>query len=1020
MIKVMLAYFNIYENLFNIESHILRFINVLFIYLNFINMIKKLVFTNLLFFFCLQMNFAQTRTITGKVTTIDHSPLPGVSVVVKNSTIGVATDKNGQYRLTIPTDSKTLLFSFIGMISEEVSIGNRTVVDAILRDEAFDVSEVVVVGYGTAKKVGTVVGSITQVSAEKLKNKPTANVFDALQGRVAGLQVYTNDGEPSSFSTIRLHGAGSLSGGTTPLYVMDGAPLDNNAMINFNSADFESVTVLKDASATSIYGSRAANGVIFITSKKGKKGEKGKISVNIQKGFSELANRDFFDGFMNTKQLTDFYIDTEYMSEEAVGKLLAKYPNDTDWENYYYKDNAKMFTGNIAFSGGSDKTSYYISGSYLDQDGLTSGSYFERYTLKANINTTINNWLKIGINTGGAYNESQKNPYGTNSTNRGLAMLAQPFYTPYDENGDKYPDLIPGWGRYNPDYLINKQPYSEEKIQLNLISYAEITPFKGFTFKTQGSIDAYDKTINNRRSPSFIGSLNDGKTKREFFRGVTKTITNTAEYKFNYRNDHFFTVLAGQEWIENVYDKFGGESTGQSDDRLVELDHGPNNKNVWSEKSEYAYLSYFGRIDYNFKQKYFIDFSLREDQSSRFGVDNRSAVFYATGAMWNAKKENFLCDNNLISSLNFKISYGTSGNSDIGNYEHYATVGAGTYNKQTGWTINNPGNKLLGWEAQNKLTIGAKFGLLEDQFRFNIEYYNRKTKDNLLDVPYPYTSGFEDILTNVGEIENKGIDVAIDFDVVNNKDYFITPYININYNKDKVTKLFQGRDYWVIPNTGICWVVGESISYFQPVFAGIDTEDGAPMWYVPGDDITHKNTDETTKDFNPSVLEQNTNTKLYAPLTGGFGFNAGYKGITIQADFSFAHDKFLLNNDRYFFENPNVFVGWNQRKEVSDYWKQKGDVTEFPSLNYQFTQFDNRLIEDASFIRLKNLTIGYSIPRKFLDSTKFFANAKIFFTARNLMTWTKYSGPDPEVDSNLTLGVNPNTRNFTGGIELTF
>ena len=972
-------------------------------------------------FIGLQVLFAQTREITGKVTSDeDGSSIPGVAVVVKGLTVGTITDMNGEFRFKIPQSAKALVVSFVGMSTAEVAITTSSNYSVVLKTSQVAVDEVIVVGYGTAKKVGTIVGSVTQVTAEKLKEKPVANVFDGLQGRVAGLQVYTSSGEPSQLSSVRLHGTGSLGAGSEPLYVLDGVPMNSGAMLSLNSNDFESITILKDASATSIYGSRAANGVIYVTTKRGLSGAKSKVVVNGQYGYSTLANLDYFNGFMNTKQLTDFWVAVGYRTQAQVDQTLIDYPNDYKWYKDYYKDKAPTYQGDVSISGGNEKTTYYVSGSYFFQDGLTVRSEFEKYTLRSNVTSKVNDWLSFGINLSAGYDIRASNPYGSNSTNGGLSMLTPPFYSPYDKDGVKYPDMMPGVARYNPEYLIEKQPINANTVQINGTGYIQITPIKGLTIKSQAGLDAYDYRYSSKRLPSYKGSLNNGAASETFQRNIVRTITNTIEYKFKVQERHQFTVLGGHEGIANEFTSFYGTSTGQTDDRLVLLQNGPTGKDVTSSKSEYAYLSYFGRVDYGLDEKYFIDFSARNDASSRFGKNNRSANFFASGAMWNAKKESFLKDVEFLSSLNVKASIGTAGNSSIGNYANLALVGTNQYNAVSGWNIATPGNPNLGWENQRKTTFGLKFSVFKDKYRFNIEYYDRVTKNMLISVPYPYTSGFGSVLSNVGALKNSGIDIAFDFDIIKKKDYYITPYINYSFNKEEVTELFQGLNYWIIPNTGVCWAVGKPVSFFYPIFAGIDPADGAPMWYKQGTDKTVTTKTETTKVFNSAALEQNVGIKRYAPVIGGFGLNAVWKGITLQADFAYALGKYLINNDRYFMENPTAFSGYNQTTRILDYWKQAGDQTLFPKYGTQFTQFDSRLIENASFMRLKNLSIGYYVPEKILKKTQLFTRAKFFLTGRNLITVTNYLGPDPEVDSNLTLGVNPNTKQYTVGVELTF
>lgn len=963
----------------------------------------------------------QTVQITGVVTSSeDGLSLPGVTVKVQGTTIGTVTDYNGAYSIQAPVGSTALEFSFIGMESQVVAIGGRTKIDVVLKPDLVVMDEVVVVGYGTAKKVGTVVGSLTQVSSEQIKEKPVANVFDGLQGKVAGLQVFTSSGEPSEIASIRLHGTGSLSGGSTPLYVLDGIPIDAGTMLSLNANDFESVTILKDASATSIYGTRAANGVVYITTKKGKVDTKGVVKINAQYGSTSLADTDFFENFLNTAELTGFWVATGYRTQAQIDNLLATYPNDTKWYKYYYKDSAPTFQGDVSISGGGGKTTYYVSGSYFTSEGLADRSLFERYTLRSNINTKVNDWLSFGANLTGSTDKRATNGYGTNNTNRGLAMLAQPFYTPYDENGKKYPDYIPGWGRYNPEYLARMFPLDIGNVQFDGAGYIQLNPVEGLTIKTQAGIDAYDYRRTQKRMPSYIASLNNGYLQEDFSRGITKTITNTAEYKFTVSSIHNFTVLLGHEYIDYDYQSFYGYSSGQTDDRLMLLNNGPNARDVSSSKSEYAFLSYFGRIDYSFRDKYFLDFSARRDASSRFGKDNRVADFYAGGIMWNAKKEPFLQDVAFLSSLSIKASVGTSGNAGSSNYAHLALIGTNQYDSETGWVLSTPGNAALGWESQVKSTLGFRFSFFRDQYRFNVELYDRRTSNMLVSVPFPYTTGFNNVLSNVGTLQNRGIDFAFDFDIVKSGDFYITPYVNFNYNSEKVLELFQDREYWNIPNTGVTWVVGQPVSFFYPYFAGIDPADGSPMWYVPSGDPTETTTGETTKVFNSAALQQNLGKPRYAPFNGGFGINIGYKGFALQSDFAFSKGKYLINNDRYFYENPTAFAGFNQSKRILDYWQEPGDESLFPRYGVQFTQFDSRLVEDASFLRMKNLSLSYTVPSNWLSRTNFFTGARVFVMGRNLLTFTKYLGPDPEVDSNLSLGANPNTKQFTFGAEITF
>tara|TARA_R110000868_G_scaffold151558_1_gene376072 strand:- start:1854 stop:4817 length:2964 start_codon:yes stop_codon:yes gene_type:complete len=976
----------------------------------------------------MSFSFAQEKTITGTVTDQAGLPLPGVSILVVGTTKGTQTDFDGNYAI-IASVGQQLRFSYIGQKTTEKLIGSSSTINVQMEEDSQSLEEVVVVGYGSGKQIGSIVGSVVQVSAEKLKETPSANVLDAMQGKVAGLQIFSSSGEPSSTQSIRLHGVGSLSGSSTPLFVLDGIPLaDSGTLISLNSKDFESVTVLKDASATSIYGSRAANGVIYITTKKGKRGE-SVINFSSQYGVTKLANTDFFEGVMNRQEFLSFYQEAGFYDQATIDFINETYPGtDTQWYKTYYKDYAPSLQTDISISGGSEngKNTYFISGGIFKQEGLAYRSDFNRYTLRSNVTSKVNDWFAIGLNLSMGYDTRQTNPYGTNSTNRGLALLAQPFYSPVDENGDIYVDqTIPGWNRYHPNYLADKNPYELNNLQLNPSGYFTIKPVKNVTFKSQMGLELFDLRESAKRLPSFVGSLGDGNSSERFDRGVTQTITNTLEYQFTLGDIHNFTALAGQEYVRYDYERFDAGSGGQSDDRLTLLSAGidPAQRSATQSLSEYAFNSYFGRLEYNLENKYFLDGSVRTDGSSRFGKDNRYSDFWSVGAMWKIKREAFLENVNWLNDLSLRASTGTSGNSSgIGNYQSLALVGNGQYNTSPTNGLSSPGNSELMWESQRKTTIGLNLSLF-NSIRIDAEYYSRVTEDMLVSVPVPYTTGFSDITSNVGSLQNRGFDIAIDFDIAKGEDFFITPYVNVNYNQNKVTELFQGRDYWIIPNTGVAWAVGQPLSFFYPVFAGINSATGEPQWYVPNEDEADRvnsnfDPNNVTSDFVTANLQQNTGKDRYPPLNGGFGLNAGWKGFSLQADFAFSKGKYLINNDRYFYENPNVFTGFNSSRRVLDYWQNPGDETLFPSLDYQFTQFDSRLIEDASFIRMKNISIGYSLPQNILERIGFVKGIKFFVVGRNLLTWTKYLGPDPEVDSNIGLGTNPNTKQLTFGVDL--
>ena len=959
---------------------------------------------------------AQVTKVTGTVISEeDGLPVVGASILVKGTAVGTVTDMDGKFQLpNVPSSAKTLVISFIGMQSQELPI--KQTMNVILKPDTETLEEVVVLGYGSGKKIGSIVGSVAKVNSEKLSAKPVANAMDALQGQVSGLQVYTSSGEPGSSSSSYIRGVGSLTADNEPLYVLDGTPVSSSVMVMMNPNDFESVTVLKDASATSIYGSRAANGVIYITTKRGKIGEKAVITASGNYGTARLARR--VSNPMNSTELLNYQLSHGIIKQETYDKYINS-GIDTNWEDYFFKDDAPTYQANLSIQGGSNKTMYYVSGSYYFQDGITPRSEYNRYTFRSNLESRPTDWLRFGANFGATYDEQQTSLFtyqGSNNLNGGIfgTILNPTYYNPYGEDGSKL-DVIPGLNRYSPYYLSDKQPSSSNTAQLDGTAFIQLNPIEGLTIRSQFGIEAYDFRQTSKRLASHPNATQGGYTYEAFRRNAKLTITNTAEYNFKIKDIHDFTILIGQEGIKNDYQRFGSETTGQSDDRLSMLEAGTAATLLGADENDlytYQFLSFFGRINYALNDKYFADFSIRNDASSRFGKDNRNAIFMSGGLMWNMKKESFLEDVNFLSDLKLKASIGTTGNSSIGNYDHLALVGTNLYNAQGGWKINTPGNGDLGWEKQTLANIGIEASFW-NKYRIELTYYNKKTSNMLMDVPVPYTSGFSSITLNVGSMTNSGVEIAVSLDLLKTKDWFVGFNMNYAYNKNKITELFYGYDEWAMPNYLVSYNVGEPVQYYMAEWAGVDPADGQQMWYIPGTD------GETTKEYDEERLQQATGKKRYAPHNGGFGLNVSWKGLSLNADFAWVLGKYMVNNDYYFAANPYNFAGYNQSKDVLNEWKEPGDITDIPAYG-NVMQFDTHLLENASFLRLKNISLSYTLPKNWLLPTKVIQGVRIMATARNLFTITNYKGADPELDTNLTYGAYPNTKQFTIGAELTF
>ena len=974
--------------------------------------------------------FAQNLSVTGIVTDASTGePVPFASVHEKGTMNGVNTDVDGAYSISVPKNS-TLVFSSIGYTTVEIPVAGQAQVNCDLPVDSEMLESAVAVGYGSAKKVGTMVGSVTTVKSEALKNAPSSSALDALQGQVAGLAVMTTGGVAGDNNvSMTLHGMGSLGSGTAPLYIIDGIQTTSSAVMSMNPNDIASISILKDASATSIYGSRAANGVVYVTTKAGAYNNRATVTIRSQAGISTLADFTFYENMMSGPELKDFWVRSGLMTPAQIEtKYTSKgFDADTQWYKYFQQFNNPQFQNDVSVEGGGEKVAYMIGASQFHQRGTAFGNFYDRYTVRSNVQGRPKDWLKVGANL--AFSLEQQAGAGfwgdsdSNSTNGygGMSYTRNPLIPAVDENGN-VPEIMWADGSYNTKYLIEQQPQQNDSYNLLGSFNIEIEPIKNFKIASRAGIDGSIGEYNYTLLPSADFSGGVGNRIREYGVNYAATVTNTLEYSFRVNHNHHITLLAGQEGVANYSSGMSASSEGLTDDRLLNLQNGKQETYSVSEsKSESRFLSFFGRVDYSLMDRYYFDASVRNDASSRFGRNNRNATFWAVGGMWKMKAENFLMSVPAVTDLNFKVSYGTQGNASIGNYQHLGLVSSsGKYMDASAKYLGQPENPGLSWEQQALFTVGLN-GRLFDRFDFNVEFYNRVTSNMLMSVPYNYTTGISSFMDNVGSLSNTGIDIMLGVDILRGRDYYLRASTTFNYNSEKVTSLFYGLQRWEITNTGLAYVVGEPVMFYAPIFAGIDPEDGAPMWYVPGDNVDVTTMNETTKKFDEAALTQNTGRRYTPPIYGGFSITAGWRGFSFLADFSYVIGKTLINNDAYFYANPNLFPDQNYHKEISDFWTPYNTDAEYPdwSKGYEM-QFDTHIYENADFLRLKNLQFAYTLPKRFLAGQNVLNGLKLTFTGRNLMTATKYSGVDPEVDSNVSVGRLGNSKQYLFGIELTF
>lgn len=991
----------------------------------------------MMFFACLflsiGMAMAQTH-VSGIVTSSeDGEPVIGATVkVVGSQTAGTVTDIEGRFSLSVSKPGVELEFSSIGLVSKRVKASENMTV--VLQVDSHTLEQVVITGYGSAKKLGSVVGSIASVDKKKLESIVTPNFTDALAGQVSGLSVLSGAGDPSQSATIRLRGINSIQSSSQPLFILDGAPIDAAFYATLNPADIESITVLKDAASTAIYGARAANGVIVLTSKQGKYSEQVSLSVRAQYGIAGPTS----DGveMMNSKQYVKFRDLIGQPVSDEVRTLVDKYNINTNWRDEMIDNAAPTLDVNATMQGGGQTVNYYISFNHHKQDGLIEMSKMHRNTLNARINARLNRFFKIGFTTNlGVQRYSQNAEWSATGAIYAanplvFARKAMPFDTPYqytiDENGKmikgdraiglKYSGMVmPWWYNAHRNYYRNK-------LTLNTSVTETFTPLEGLTFQALQSINGLESMNHGSFSPydAFVDGMGNkidamkGSVSASSSRYYQFTLSHTAEWRKQF-GDHYVGILLGEETRIERSRGLSAYSEGQTDSRLLLLPHGTTVApgDLGDSFGEEVANSLFANAEYNYKEKYYVTGSIRRDGSSKFAPGHRWGTFWSAGAKWDLKKEDFLKDVEWLNDLSLSVNYGTTGNdSGTGSYGYFGSYGVGgLYNGESSLGIASMSNPDLTWETTAKWNVGLNFSIF-DRAHFQVDFYRNKSTDMLMSIPYSMTTGFSSGIGNVAAMTNTGVEANVDVDILKTKDFYWSFKANVGYNKNEITELFQGRDEYVLANTGLKMAVGHAYGEFYQVrFAGVDPMTGAPLYYDKDGNKTKKFNEERDAVF--------LGKKRYAPWTGGFGTNFRYKNVSLIADFAWVAGKYMMINDDYFIANPQLATGWNQRVEMLNIWTTPGQITDIPGAKYD-VQFTDQMLQNASFLRMKTLSIQYEFPKKWMQATRYIKGVKVFGIARNLFTITPFEGYDPEPDMNLVQFNYPNTRQFVFGAEISF
>jgi TonB-linked SusC/RagA family outer membrane protein len=980
---------------------------------------KKITLILFLLSFCIVQVNAQTRKLSGTVTTAeDGQTFPGVSVFVKGTTIGASTDLDGKYSINVPADAKILVFSFVGYETQEIPI-TTDVINVVMKVATEFLDEVVVTGYAPRSRE-SITGAVQIVDAKKLEQVPIASFDQILQGQAPGVSVIAASGRPGQSATVNIRGVGSLEAGTQPLYIIDGVPVGSYDLSTLNPNDIENVAVLKDAASVAIYGSRGANGVIQITTKRGKSNERSTITYRGQYGNASNAN-DRIE-MMNSKQKVDYELDLTqkgYVNLRPQGGMTDNEYNsmldslrgiDTDWKDVFFRT-AKVQSHEVSTRGGTEKTNYFVSGGYYQQEGTLERSEFQRWSSRVNLDHKVNDYIAIGTNAFVGYEtnsltvESRANIWDPVFA----SLLLNPYEQPYNKDGNFIEDFETyTWGNPLQQLMLNRSDNNQYKIIGNL--FTEITPYKDLILKVSAGMDFYDWMSNRYYHPDSYwgntGDMTNGGASKSFERGQVTTITNTLRYKIPLPEVHSLNILFGNEIIQSRSESMYAEGTRFGHEALTTLNSTTQPVDVGGSIWEHSYLSYFSTANYGLMRKYYVDLSIRRDGSSRFGDDVKWANFWSIGTSWNMKSEAFLVNVDFLSSLRLRLSYGTTGNSSIGDYLWKGVYGfGGSYGNMPISAPSIPNNPDLTWEQSSILNFGFDFGLIS-RFNGTVDIYSKETYDMLFPVPLSYTSGFGSGWQNICKMINRGIEFQLEGDVVRAGGFIWNLNFNVAYNHNEITELYFGETEYEY-DSYILKVGYPAHAFYVTEYAGANPANGKSLWYDKYGNLVDYYSDDN---------RQVSNKSMYAPVNGGLTTSFSYKDVSFSAFFAFIQGKYMISNTRYFLESNGIFAQYNQTTKMLDYWKEPGHLTEVP-IPESVSEFDSRLLEDASFMRLRNLTLAYNVPAKFINKYHI-GSIRVFAQGQNLFTLTKYQGYDPEYPGIYELNNYPMFKTITFGIDI--
>ncbi|MDE3741212.1 SusC/RagA family TonB-linked outer membrane protein [Maribacter polysaccharolyticus] len=1001
----------------------------------------------LLIFGALGFAYGQSITVTGKVVSSDDGlGVIGATVLVKGGTTGTTTDFDGNY--SINADSKgVLVFQYMGFSSLEVPINGQSTLNVTMEPTVQTLGEIVVVGYGQQKKEA-LTGAIAEMDNSRIEQVPVASFEQTLQGNMSGVQSSGGDGAPGSNSQIRIRGIGSISASSEPLYVIDGAIVtagsfaglnDNgdrstNIMSTLNPNDIESISVLKDASATAIYGARGANGVILITTKRGKTG-KPKIQLGIQTGFNSVASNKLLKP-LTGEQYKDLYISGYTVNgsmtyEEAEAQLIDTFIDmydpetgemiSTDWLDAVTRTGLNQ-SYNLGVSGATENVRYYVSGSYFDQESHLIGTEFKRLSSRANIDVKINENITLTNNL----TVSQTKQLGTVDG----SAWANPLYNAYllsplipikDENGNYYGEhknYFPMGGN-NPVGSLSGDD-TRETSQLRLLDNIALSVkfLQDFTFRSQWNFDIFQVDEYQYYNANYGNGRNVGGYAQEnTIQNSNWLGTQTLSYSKTF-GDHHFDALIGYEAQENNYKTVYAYGENFPNDKVRNLASASSSYDTSSSRSSYSFVSLLSRANYDYNNKYFLSASIRRDGSSRFGADSRWGTFYSVGAGWSIHKEDFMEDISFINNLKLRGSYGKTGNAEIDNFISRGLYDySNTYDGLPGGSPYQLANPELTWESQTNYNIGLDFTLLNNRLGGSIEYFNKNSTDLLLDVPVSRITGFENYTQNYGEMVNNGWEASINGRILQTDDFSWDAGFNITFLKNEITKLqsdytdgtkrrAEGHDFQ---------------SFYLYEWAGVDQSNGDPLWYT---DETRSVTTNDISDAERFFIGKSATPDFY----GGFNSTFSYKGFSLDGQFSYSWNQYIYDSNERFIQGDGALTPRSTTTYIyENRWLPGSTDAETPLFYWGNNSGSNtantsRWLHDASYIRLRNLTFAYNFDSD-ITSKLGLSMLRVYARGTNLLTITRdpdlYIDPEQGING-ISQGLTPAIKSITLGLDLEF